>query len=101
MTTNTYCEICDKESTTEICKHCEATRPIDCPICEEAEVAAGEICSACQEEIDGQDGFAECAYCGCDVPVLTYQEACQAGWEIVAEEHAKDCEWVLTRAHTL
>jgi hypothetical protein len=101
METNTYCEICNKESTTEICNHCEATRPIDCPICAEVEVAAGEICAACQEEIDGQDGFAECAYCCCDVPALTYQEACLSGWEIVAEEHAKDCEWVLTRAHTL
>lgn len=44
----------------------------------------------------------QCIYCGHDVcvdrvPDIHDDEA----WEIIAAEHAKDCEWVLTRAHRL
>lgn len=115
--TTTSCEICRRygmttqATTTRIIEQeygnnkvaapvCAECATQICPICETVDAPEG-VCIACQEEIDGQDGFAECAYCGCDVPTLTYQEACQAGWNMVAEEHAKDCEWVLTRAHTL
>ncbi len=43
-----------------------------------------------------------CVYCGykpsdpCLVPPPANDDA---AWEELAEEHADDCEWILTRAH--
>lgn len=115
--TTTSCEICRRYAITT---QATTTRIIDqeygnhkiaapvcdecatqiCPICETVDAPEG-VCAACQEEIDGQDEYEECAYCGCDSAPIDGKEAAMIGWEIVAEEHAKDCEWILTRAHTL
>lgn len=116
--TTTSCEICRRygmttqATTTRIIEEeytrylvaapvCEECAYVLCAICHSSDNAKDEVCADCQANIDAQEDYEECAYCGCDGPALTYEEACQAGWAMVAEEHAKDCEWILTRAHTL
>lgn len=44
-----------------------------------------------------------CAYCGREVRDAEYVPAVydDFSWALEAEEHASDCEWVLTRAHRL
>ncbi len=54
-------------------------------------------------EIDWKEGYETCAYCGCEVcerdtvPEVGDDDA----WAELAEEHAADCRWILTRAQRL
>ena len=99
-----YCEICDCdcENNKEICADCEITRPQDCIICGETS-HDGENCARCAAAIDSQEDpdLEACLYCDCLGTPLDGKQAAAIGWDIVAAEHAKDCEWVLTQAHTL
>ena len=42
----------------------------------------------------------ECIYCDHDVENVDPKKLDEEGWKEIAREHAPDCEWVLTRAHT-
>jgi hypothetical protein len=55
--------------------------------------------------------YDECAYCGYEIEgEVDYQGVSQEpvppvrddeAWQAIAEKHAEDCEWVLTRAHRI
>jgi hypothetical protein len=125
-----FCEICNIESTKEICDICEATRPQDCivcgeiahgltcdvcavksansakqacPICECLYGEESDVCSGCSAEMEWQieSEVEPCLYCDCMVTPLDGKQAATIGWDLVGEEHTKNCEWVLTQAHTL
>ncbi len=46
-----------------------------------------------------------CLYCGIELPSDATREAPDVldgeGWERIAYQHARDCEWITTRAHRL
>jgi hypothetical protein len=74
-----------------------------CPICECFYSAESDICSQCASEMEWQiqSEVEPCVYCDCMVTPLDGKQAASIGWDLVAAEHAKDCDWVLTQAHTL
>lgn len=45
----------------------------------------------------------ECVYCGAEIPESRAAEVPpvddDAEWELLAADHAADCEWIITRAH--
>jgi hypothetical protein len=96
----------DSENCTVLCDGCfgieaEVDYTEFVPVYDIEEDSSSLVCDNCLcavvEHYEEQHS-PECVYCFREARLYTISEIAEIGWESIAEEHATDCEWVITRA---